>query len=186
MGGYERATEMNTQRRMSAFLLAGLLAAPALAFEVKPGEWTQEISVNGKVMVQEKICLSPEQARKNFEVPALQVNQDSPKDCKNKVSQSKGVVSFEMKCPWEMKGTIRSVGANEIRIEMTATRTFHDGEPPATAVIKEVRKKISATEVVMISTTTEETALGPYQTTITTNLKYLGPTCAKDAKPLKE
>jgi len=173
---------MNTQRLMSAFLLTGLLAAPALAFEVKPGEWEIEISGNGTVMLQEKICLSPEEAKKYFQPSARLISQDPPKDCKTNVSQSRGVVSFEMKCEsgLKMKGTARSVSANEVQAEVTSTKATPDGKPPATIVIKNVVKRISATEVVWSTTATDGTASETNRPAI--SFKYLGPVCSKEAE----
>jgi len=172
--------EMNTPRLMSAFLLTGLLAAPALAFEVKPGEWTQEIS-NGKATWQEKICISPEQARKLFQVSAQAVGQGATKGCKTNTSQSGNVVSFETKCDWGMKieGTMKSIGANEAHLEMTRVSTMLDGKPPVTTTIKVVVKKISDTEIVHNFNSTETGST-------TMHYKYLGPTCGKDAEPFKQ
>jgi len=171
MGGYERATEMNAQRLMSAFLLAGLLAAPALAFEVKPGEWTQEVSLNGQARGKAKICISPEQAQKYFQLSSLAETQ-SP-NCKTTSRQNEGVVSFEAKCEShggkvkvEGKGTARNISANEIQIESTATSQVSPQAQPTTvlnwtAVIKQTWKKISDTEVVRNATTTRSGEYSP-------------------------
>jgi len=179
--------EMNTQRLMSAFLLTGLLAAPALAFEVKPGEWAEEINVSGKAMIQGKVCISPEQAKNVVPPSAQRINQNSPEDCKINARESKGVVSVEMKCDelgLKMESTIRSVGANEIQTEMAGTTTMPGGKPPMTMVAKDVMRKISDTEVVMISWVTVTSGFSPGTDRTIVSYKYLGPVCGKDAEPL--
>jgi len=187
MRGQERSTEMNTQRLVSAFLLTSLLAAPALAFEVKPGEWERVWrKADGKVTSQDKICISPEQAKRFFWVSAQAVGHHATKGCKTNARESKGVVSFETKCDWGLKieGTMRSIDANEAHLEMTGVGPMSNGGPSVTTTMKIVVKKISDTEIIHSTATTGSAVSGTDQAMA--SYKYLAPTCGKDAQPWVE
>ena len=181
---------MNKRQWMTALALSGLLAAPALAFEVKPGEWLREVKgADGEKIDERKICISPQQAQNHFQLSGM-VNRDSARCKTTSSSQSGGVVTFERACEArkgskvEGKGTAREISPNEIQTEMTVTTQISSQPQPVITVHKGTIKKISDSEVAGNSTVTGGWTKDADQSTV--HYKYLGPVCGKDAEPLKD
>ncbi|MCL2297461.1 MAG: DUF3617 domain-containing protein [Proteobacteria bacterium] len=107
---------------MAVLFLSGFVAAPAFAFDIKPGEWEVETKMTGLPAGMElpktKVCITPEQAKKG------PVGTDHPPECKVKITENKkDLVSYEVSCKGEgeMKGSVRRISDGEVVTDVTTT-----------------------------------------------------------------
>jgi hypothetical protein len=105
---------------MAVLFLSGFVAAPAAAFEIKPGEWEVETKMSGlpagMEMPKTKVCITPEQGKRG------PMNAEPPKDCKMKIIENKSnLFSYEMNCKegGEVKGSVKKVSDGEIVTDVT-------------------------------------------------------------------
>jgi hypothetical protein len=142
---------MFIQRFIPALFLLGFIAAPASAFEMKPGEWEIETKMQGMpggfAMPKTKVCITPDKAN----VERMKQN-EKESGCEFKILEKKSdFISYETICKNQggsTKGSIKKISDNEIVTDNTVTMDFGGGKQA---------------------------------TQITARQKYLGPTCSKEA-----
>jgi hypothetical protein len=134
------------------FLLLGVIALPAAAFDIKPGEWEVEMKMSGMpsgiVIPKMKVCVTPERAKTGY------MEKEPPENCKVKIIESKSnLVSYEVVCDVDgskgkVTGTSKKISDNEVVLDVSTT--IDEGDRKET-----------------IQTTARQ--------------KYIGPTCSKEA-----
>jgi hypothetical protein len=115
--------EMFIQRFIPALFLLGFIAAPASAFEMKPGEWEMETKMQGMpagiAIPKVKICVTPDKTN----VERMKENEKET-GCEFKILEKKSdFISYETVCKGTgtTKGSVKRIGDNEIVTDNTIT-----------------------------------------------------------------
>jgi hypothetical protein len=111
---------MRAHQIIKILLLSSVIAAPAAAFETKPGEWEMEVisSISGAPATKQKICISDEQAKNRYKAES-DANRNIPENCKaNFTGNNTDSFSYEVFCDEkgskvETKGATKEVSDNE-------------------------------------------------------------------------
>jgi hypothetical protein len=149
--GFWGVKEMFTQRLIPALFLLSFIAAPASAFEMKPGEWEVETKMQGMpegfAVPKTKICVTPDKA--NVE---RMKEKGKETGCEVKILEKRSdFISYESVCKNQGSSTKGSV------------------------------KRISDNEIVTDNTVTMDLGSGKQTTQVTARQKFINSTCSKEA-----